>query len=47
MLGQVSFGPTIEGNHTPDEKVEIASVAGFWKVVIGTLEGLVMNGIPQ
>lgn len=37
---QVSFGPTIEGAHSPDEKVNIASVGNFWQLVLATLEGL-------
>lgn len=37
---QVSFGPTIEGAHSPDEKVDIASVGNFWQLVLATLEGL-------
>ena len=26
----ISFGPTITGAHSPDEQVQIASVATFW-----------------
>lgn len=37
---QVSFGPTIDGAHSPDERVNIASVGKFWKLVLATLEGL-------
>lgn len=37
---QVSFGPTIDGAHSPDEKVNIASVGKFWQLVLATLEGL-------
>lgn len=29
-MDMISFGPTIKGAHSPDEKVEIASVAKFW-----------------
>lgn len=29
-LDMVSFGPTIKGAHSPDERVEIASVQKFW-----------------
>lgn len=29
-IDMVSFGPTIQNAHSPDEKVEIASVAKFW-----------------
>lgn len=34
----VSFGPTIMGAHSPDERVEIESVAKFWKLFTGVLE---------
>jgi dipeptidase D len=27
----ISFGPTLKGVHSPDEKIEIASVEKFWK----------------
>ncbi|CAM9620742.1 unnamed protein product [Ectocarpus fasciculatus] len=36
----VSFGPTIDGAHSPDERVNIASVGKFWQLVLATLEGL-------
>lgn len=39
-MDMVSFGPTILGAHSPDEKVEIASVDKFWHLVLATLEGL-------
>ncbi len=29
-MDMVSFGPTIEGPHSPDERVKIATVARFW-----------------
>lgn len=34
----VSFGPTIRSPHSPDEKVNIASVAKFWKFLTLALE---------
>lgn len=34
----VSFGPTIMGAHSPDERVEIESVEKFWKLFKGVLE---------
>lgn len=37
---QVSFGPTIDGAHSPDERVNIPSVGKFWQLVLATLEGL-------
>ncbi len=36
-LDMVSFGPTILGAHSPDERLEIASVERFWKLLIETL----------
>jgi dipeptidase D len=34
----ISIGPTIRFPHSPDEKVEIASVDKFWKFLLHTLE---------
>lgn len=34
----ISFGPTIRGPHSPDEKVHIASVGLFWDYLVKTLE---------
>ena len=34
----VSFGPTITGAHSPDERVNIPSVESFWKLFKGVLE---------
>jgi dipeptidase D len=39
-MDMVSFGPQIEFPHSPDERVKIASVADFWKLLIGILERL-------
>jgi dipeptidase D len=36
-LDTVSFGPTIQFPHSPDEKIEIASVQKFWDYLIGIL----------
>jgi dipeptidase D len=33
----ISFGPTIRGAHSPDEKVHIPAVASFWKYLQATL----------
>ncbi|MCV6606292.1 MAG: M20/M25/M40 family metallo-hydrolase, partial [Porticoccaceae bacterium] len=33
----ISFGPTIRGAHSPDEKVSIPAVASFWKYLKGAL----------
>jgi dipeptidase D len=34
----ISFGPTIRGPHSPDEKVHIASVGLFWDYLVETLK---------
>ena len=36
----LSFGPTIVGPHTPDEKVEIVTVDNTWKLLLGIIENL-------
>ena len=38
----VSFGPTIKFPHSPDEKVEIATVDMYWQLLVG-----VLAAIPQ
>lgn len=35
-----SFGPTIEGAHSPDEKVNIKSVEYFWNLLKSTLKNI-------
>jgi dipeptidase D len=37
-LDMVSFGPTIRFPHSPDEKVNIASVKKFWDFIVETLK---------
>lgn len=36
----ISFGPTIRYPHSPDEKVDIASVERFWRFLIATLKNV-------
>ncbi|WP_288843617.1 aminoacyl-histidine dipeptidase [uncultured Deefgea sp.] len=36
-LDMVSFGPTIRGAHSPDERVEMASVTQFWALLTASL----------
>jgi dipeptidase D len=36
-LDMISFGPTIRDVHSPGEKLEIATVDKFWKLLLGTL----------
>jgi dipeptidase D len=37
-LDMVSFGPTIKGAHSPDERLEITTVDRFWKHLADVLE---------
>ncbi len=37
-LDMISFGPTIKGAHTPDERIEIETVEKFWKFLLVMLE---------
>jgi dipeptidase D len=39
-MDMVSFGPQLEGVHSPDERVHIPSVARFWRALGRTLEEL-------
>lgn len=39
-MDMISFGPTIEHPHSPEERVHIASVEKFWKFLTGLLEEL-------
>jgi dipeptidase D len=36
-MDMVSFGPTIKGAHSPDERIEIASVDKFWRLILEIL----------
>jgi dipeptidase D len=39
-MDMVSFGPTIVSPHSPDERVNIPSVAKFWKYLVETLKAV-------
>jgi dipeptidase D len=39
-MDMVSFGPTIKGAHSPDERLEIASTVKFWDLLINILAQL-------
>jgi dipeptidase D len=39
-MQMASFGPTIVDPHSPNERVEISSVAGFWRYLKAALEGI-------
>lgn len=43
-LDMISFGPTIKYPHSPDEKVNIASVGRFWKFLLETLKNVPVKG---
>jgi dipeptidase D len=36
----VSFGPTIRGAHSPDERINIETVDKFWKLLVDVLENI-------
>ena len=37
-MQMISFGPQIENPHSPNERVQISSVASFWKFLKVLLE---------
>ena len=37
-MDMVSFGPTLEGVHSPDEKIHIDTVEKFWNFLLGILK---------
>ncbi len=37
-LDMISFGPTLRGVHSPDERLEIATVDKFWRLLLETLK---------
>jgi dipeptidase D len=39
-MDMISFGPTITGAHSPDEKVQISTVEKFWKLVEGLVKDI-------
>ena len=39
-LDMISFGPTIKYPHSPDEKVDIASVEKFWTYLTESLKAI-------
>ena len=39
-MDMISFGPTIKFPHSPDEKVNIATVQKFWDFLLATLENI-------
>ncbi|ODC03063.1 cytosol nonspecific dipeptidase [Terasakiispira papahanaumokuakeensis] len=41
----VSFGPTIRFPHSPDEKVNIASVQRYWELLVNVIESIPANQV--
>lgn len=39
-MDMISFGPTIKGAHSPDERVQISSVQKFWRFVLEILKDI-------
>jgi dipeptidase D len=39
-LDMISFGPTIKGAHSPDERLDIKSTEKFWKLLLDVLESI-------
>jgi dipeptidase D len=39
-MDMISFGPTLEGVHSPDEKIYIDSVERFWKFLLAILKNV-------
>jgi dipeptidase D len=42
-LDMISFGPTIIGAHSPDEKVQISTVNKFWDLLVNVLKNIPKN----
>ena len=36
-VDMISFGPTIKGAHSPDERASISSLQKFWKYILEIL----------
>ncbi len=39
-MDMISYGPTIRGAHSPDEKLEIATVVKFWDLTLDVLKNI-------
>jgi len=37
-LDMISFGPTMRGVHSPDERLHIPAVANFWMLLVESLK---------
>jgi len=43
-IDMISFGPSIRGAHTPEEKIEIKTVGMFWDLLIDVINNIPDNG---
>jgi len=39
-IDMISYGPTIKGAHSPDERLHIPTVEKFWKLTVETLKNI-------
>ena len=39
-MDMISFGPTIRGAHSPDERASISSTQKYWKFLIEILKNI-------
>ncbi|MFC2133776.1 aminoacyl-histidine dipeptidase [Bacteroidota bacterium] len=39
-MDMISFGPTIMGAHSPDERVQISTVSKFWDILVDVLKNI-------
>jgi len=42
-MDMISFGPTIIGAHSPDERVQISTVENFWNLLVNILKKIPVN----
>lgn len=45
-MDMISFGPTIQGAHSPDERLNIPTTGKFWRLVTRTLENVARSAAP-
>ena len=38
-MDAISVGPDMQGIHSPDEKMDLASCEKFWEILVGVIEG--------
>jgi dipeptidase D len=43
-IDMISFGPSIRGAHTPEEKIEIKTVSMFWDLLIDVIRNIPVKG---